>query len=83
MMDCKEVNETLFLFVDNEMDDDRRIPFRDHVAKCSGCTKKMNYTLKLILIVRQRCVRCTAPAALRHRILTSFPHRQKPLGPTY
>src|SRR5262249_27514673 len=80
-MNCKEVNDTLFLFVDNEMEEDRRIPFRDHIARCSGCTKRMNYTLKLILIVRQRCVRCAAPAALRNRILTSFPHRQNPLGP--
>jgi mycothiol system anti-sigma-R factor len=82
-MDCKEVNQTLFLFVDNEMDEDRRIPFRDHMARCPGCSKKMNYTLKLILLVRQRCVRCTAPPTLRNRILTSFPHRQKPLGPIF
>ena len=67
-MDCKEVKESLFLFVDHEMDEDRRIPFRDHIARCTGCSKKMNYTLKLILIVRQRCVRCNAPAALRHRL---------------
>jgi mycothiol system anti-sigma-R factor len=81
MMDCKEVKETLFLFVDNEMDEERRTPFRDHIARCSGCSKKMNYTLKLILLVRQRCVRCTAPEGLRQRILTSMPHRQSSLGP--
>jgi mycothiol system anti-sigma-R factor len=80
-MDCKEVAEALFLFVDNEMEEERRTPFRDHVDRCPGCSKKMKYTLKLVLLVRERCIRCNAPEALRHRILTSMPHRQRSLGP--
>jgi len=35
----------------------------------------MDYTRKLLVIVREKCVRCSAPERLRHRILTSLPHR--------
>jgi hypothetical protein len=35
----------------------------------------MDYTRKLLLIVREKCVRCSAPERLRSRILISMPHR--------
>ena len=74
-MDCKEVSTVLFLFFDNEMEDALLTPFRDHVARCGTCARQMDYTRKLLLVVRERCIRCTAPETLRHRILTNFPHR--------
>jgi len=75
-MDCKRVREVIFLFFDNEMDDELLTPFQDHVSHCGHCAHTMVYTRKLLLIVRQRCVRCTAPERLRHRILISMPHRR-------
>ncbi|HZF13962.1 MAG TPA: hypothetical protein VFE33_34650 [Thermoanaerobaculia bacterium] len=74
-MDCKRVNEVIFLFFDNEMEEDLLSPFRDHVALCGACARRMDYTRKLLLIVRERCLRCSAPERLRHRILISLPHR--------
>ena len=38
-MDCKEVSAALFLFFDNEMDEARLTPFRDHVGRCGHCAK--------------------------------------------
>jgi mycothiol system anti-sigma-R factor len=76
MMDCREVSESLFLFVDNEMEADLLISFRDHVAGCPGCAKRMDYTRKFLWLVRERCGRCTASHDLRLRILTSLPHRR-------
>jgi len=81
MMDCKEVGTVLFLFFDNEMEEELLAPFRDHVAQCCHCTKRMAYTRKLLVIVREKCVRCAAPDRLRHRILTSLPHRGTVPGP--
>jgi mycothiol system anti-sigma-R factor len=77
MMDCKQVSATLFLFFDNEMEEALLAPFRDHVALCTDCAERVDYTRKLLLIVRQRCIRCTAPANLRQKILTSMPHRRE------
>lgn len=74
-MDCKEVSSVLFLFFDNEMEDALLTPFRDHVAGCGHCARRMDYTRKLLLVVREKCLRCTAPDGLKIRILTSMPHR--------
>ena len=80
-MDCKEVSTVLFLFFDNEMEDEMLTPFRDHVGRCGDCSKKVDYTRKLLLIVRERTIRCTAPDSLRHRILTHLPHRRTVVDP--
>ena len=74
-MDCREVGAVLFLFFDNEMEEALLTPFRDHVAGCGECARRMDYTRKLLLIVREKCVRCSAPERLRYRILTNLPHR--------
>lgn len=75
-MDCKEVSEVLFLFFDNEMEDELLTPFQDHVGRCGDCNKRVDYTRKLLLIVRQRTVRWNCPDGLRHKILTAMPHRR-------
>ena len=75
-MDCKEVGKVLFLFFDNELEEALLTPFKDHVGRCGDCSRRVDYTRKLLVIVRERCIRCTAPDRLRHRILTSLPHRQ-------
>jgi mycothiol system anti-sigma-R factor len=74
-MDCKEVSLVLFLFFDNEMEEALLTPFRDHVAGCGDCARRMDYTRKLLLVVREKCLRCTAPDGLKIRILTHMPHR--------
>ena len=76
MMDCKEVSTILFLFFDNEMEEGLLVTFRDHVALCTECAQRVDYTRQLLLIVRERCIRCTCPSALRQKILVSMPHRQ-------
>jgi mycothiol system anti-sigma-R factor len=80
-MDCKEVGVALFLFFDNEMEEALLTPFRDHVSGCKDCAKKLSYTRKLLVIVREKCIRCSAPERLRHRILISMPHRGNVPGP--
>lgn len=74
-MDCNEVGAALFRFFDNEMEEELLTPFRDHVSWCIPCAQRMDYTRRLLVIVREKCVRCSAPERLRLRILTSLPHR--------
>ncbi len=73
-MDCKRVGEAIFLFFDNELEPELLSPFRDHVNGCVGCARQVDYTRKLLLLVRES-VRCSAPDRLRMRILTNMPHR--------
>lgn len=76
-MDCRRAREVMFLFFDDQLEDDLLAPFRDHVDGCSSCSGKLDYTRKLLIIVRERCscIRQHAPDHLRQRILVSFPHR--------
>jgi mycothiol system anti-sigma-R factor len=75
-MDCKEVGDVIFLFFDNELDDSSLSEFQEHVQICGHCSHRIDYTRKLMLILRRRCVRCAAPRRLRRRILISLPHRR-------
>ena len=80
-MDCKEVNAAIFLFCDNELEEALLTTFRAHVDGCSDCAQQVTYTRTFLLIVRERCARCSAPDRLRHRILHDMPHRQHASGP--
>ncbi len=75
-MNCKRVNEVLYLFFDNELEDELLAPFRDHTGHCPECARRFDYTRKLLLLVREGCQRRCAPQHLRIRILSSLPHRQ-------
>jgi len=78
-MDCKECCSALYLFFDNELETDLLIPFNDHIGQCSHCAHKLQYTRKVLMIVRQSPgVRCNAPERLRVRILASLSLRQLP-----
>lgn len=70
---CREAMAAVFLFFDNEMEEDLLEPFRDHVSSCSDCAKRMDYTRKLLLIIRERSIRCKAPQRLVDRIRSSLP----------
>jgi mycothiol system anti-sigma-R factor len=70
---CKEVEETLFLFFDNELEEERLEPFRDHVGNCPDCTRQVNYTRNFLMLVRERCSRRKAPLHLVDRITSCLP----------
>lgn len=73
-MDCKGVGDSIYLFFDNELDQALLVSFHDHVGGCGDCARRVDYTRKLLLLVRES-VRCSAPDRLRLRILTRLPHR--------
>ena len=71
-MDCKRASEMMFLFVDNEMQDDLVSPFRSHLDCCGPCAHRVDYTRKFLQLFRTRCTRHAAPDGLRERILGSL-----------
>jgi mycothiol system anti-sigma-R factor len=75
-MDCRKVREVVFLYTDNEMGEELLISFRRHTDICPRCAQLVQKAQKVVMLVRKRCVRTSAPAGLRRRILTSFPHRR-------
>ena len=74
-MDCKRVKEAVFLFADNELEEEVCVEIREHLVLCPRCARRIEYTRKVLTIVRKRCTRASAPESLRQKILTSLPHR--------
>jgi len=75
-MECREVREVVFLYTDNEMEDDLLVVFRSHVAGCPRCADRILRAQMFLRVVRQRSPRLPAPERLRSRILTSLPKRR-------
>jgi len=64
----------MFLFIDDEMGDDDSGPFQAHMDGCPHCAQRLGFTQKFLVLVRERCVRHSAPRHLRQRILVSLGH---------
>jgi len=74
-MDCSRFEEIVFLYSDNQLKQELVVRYRRHIDLCPECARRAAYTSRLLVILRQRCERATAPQRLRRRILASLPHR--------
>ncbi len=75
-MDCKRAKQVIFLYIDNEMEDELHLDFREHVSLCPRCARRIAYTRQWLAVVRSSCAKKRAPERLRRRILTSLRHRE-------
>jgi mycothiol system anti-sigma-R factor len=73
-MNCKRVREIIFLYADNELGDDLLVSVQEHVVLCPQCAREVDYTRRMLTVVRKRCTRTRAPEGLRKKILTSLRH---------
>lgn len=79
-MNCKRAAEVIFLYVDDDqLDDQLKDPFQQHLERCPHCKRRAVFIRKLFVVFRTRCTRYHAPSRLRQRILTSLPHRSSSL----
>lgn len=74
-MDCSKFEEIVFLYSDNQLEQELVVRYRRHIDLCPECARRAAFTRKLLVILRQRCERATAPERLRRRILAGLPHR--------
>ena len=75
-MNCTRVKEVIFLYTDNEMEEELLISFREHLVLCPKCARQIAYTQRVLKVLRKGCSRTPAPEGLRRKILTSLPHRR-------
>lgn len=76
-MNCQKAVKIIFLSVDNELEDAPRQELDEHLTHCPHCARRLVFTHKLLIVVRKRCTRRSAPKRLRRKILTSLPHRRQ------
>lgn len=74
-MDCSRFEELLFLYTDDQLEQEVVVSYRRHIELCPECARRAAYTQRFLTVVRRRCVRAPAPERLRRRILASLPHR--------
>ncbi|HEX2254266.1 MAG TPA: hypothetical protein VHQ65_13425 [Thermoanaerobaculia bacterium] len=75
-MDCKRAREMMYVFVDERThhhdgalrDDELAGSYWNHLDDCGHCKQKAVFTRRVVLVVRQRCARHSAPQRLRERI---------------
>ena len=71
-MSCQHTRRTVFLYVDNELEQTLVVSFREHLARCPQCAREEEYVRRFVTLVRARCCRSTAPPTLRDRILRAL-----------
>jgi len=52
MMNCKDFEELISPYVDNELDDKERLSFAEHLGRCKDCSDKYQKVLKTISLCR-------------------------------
>ena len=73
-MNCSRVREIIFLYADNELGEELLVSVQEHVVVCPQCARRIDYTRRLLTVVRKGCRGSRAPESLRERILTSLRH---------
>lgn len=67
-MTCNRVRRTIFLWVDREREERLRAPLEEHVGLCPDCRDRAMRVERIVVLLRTRCVRRTAPDTLHERI---------------
>jgi hypothetical protein len=67
-MPCRRVQRIVFLWVDREREDRLRDPVGRHLESCPQCRDRAVQIERMILQVRDRCPRASAPLGLGERI---------------
>jgi len=67
--DCGEVLADVFLYLDGEMDSERRDRIRSHLDECSPCLRKFGIEREIRALVARSCGNDVAPETLRARVV--------------
>ena len=67
-MSCKRIQRTIFLWVDRDREERLRAPLEHHLEGCPHCRERAVRVERIVVLLRQRCVRRAAPDALQQKI---------------
>ncbi|MGH3753986.1 MAG: mycothiol system anti-sigma-R factor [Pseudonocardiaceae bacterium] len=70
--DCGEVLAELWLFLDNECNDERRELLRRHLDECGPCLAELGLDEHLKALLARKCGGDHAPDALKQRLRQSI-----------
>jgi mycothiol system anti-sigma-R factor len=68
--DCREVLEEVYLYLDGEIDPERKALIRQHLDECSPCLRQFGVEQEVKLLVARRCGGDRAPESVRLSVLS-------------
>jgi mycothiol system anti-sigma-R factor len=68
-VDCSDVLQAVYSFLDGEIDDEGRTTIRTHLDECSPCLRQFGIEQEVKLLVARCCGSDRAPDTLRIRIV--------------
>jgi mycothiol system anti-sigma-R factor len=74
--ECQEALDTLYHFLDGELDDERRLRIQEHLHRCSPCLEAFDFEAELKVVIAQRC-RETVPGHLRNKVASLLAEASK------
>ena len=69
--DCTAMLERLYLFLDGELTEERRVLIEQHISGCTTCGEVFDFEAELRMVVRDR-VNTHVPETLKLRIVESL-----------
>jgi mycothiol system anti-sigma-R factor len=76
---CHDVLSWVWIYVDQEIDDQRRLHVTTHLAECSPCAGQYSIALVIQARVRRTVVAEPAPAGLRAAIIAQIREGHRPV----
>jgi len=68
-VDCSEVIEQVYLYLDGEIDDVGRAKVREHLDECAPCLRQFGLEQDVKALVARCCGGDTAPDGLKERLI--------------
>ena len=68
-LDCKDIENLLHAFLDNELDPHNKHLFEEHLDYCLPCDKKIEFEHKLKRFIQYRGQESNYPASLEKELL--------------
>jgi mycothiol system anti-sigma-R factor len=69
---CDDVLRDVWLFLDDEMNPDRRAAVQQHIDDCSPCLEEAGLDAKLKSLLHRKCGGDKAPEQLKSRLLAAL-----------
>ena len=79
-IDCSDVIEQVYLYLDGEINDEGRAKVRQHLDECAPCLRQFGLENDVKALVARCCGGDTAPDHLRERLVVRLQQVRVELG---
>jgi mycothiol system anti-sigma-R factor len=79
-VDCSEIIERVYYYLDNEIDDSDRHRIREHLDECAPCLRQYGIEQEVKALVARCCGADVAPDDLRARVISKLQQVRSDLG---